>query len=303
MPREVTYKVGLIGHEKHAKKVEGTTQEITVQIHELESEPWEVDAELKYVGTEVPRLDAAQKATGAAKYTYDMNPAGLAFAGLVTSPHAHARVGSIDASKAKAMKGVLAVRTMPDQVAKYPGKIVAAVCAESESVLDDALASIDVTYEVLPAAPVTDVARMADAPQVNAQPNVRSVNRRRPRDVSEEFAKAPVSVEAEYRTAVQTHSCLEPHGCTVKFEEDGSVTVWASTQATAGFAGRRFGWNVAQDPYRSGSTRRRSHAIPDVEVHRNDNRTHERGDDAAPAPAPDRSFPRSQDRQYAGGAD
>lgn len=240
MPREVTYKVGLIGHEKHTKDVEGATQEITVQIHELEAAPWGVDAKLQYVGTEIPRLDGAQKATGAAKYTYDMNPPGLAFAGLVTSPHAHARVVKVDASAAKAMKGVLAVETMEGQVAKYPGKIVAAVCAESEGILGDALAAVKVTYEVLPAAAVTEDAMKDGAPQVNPQPNVRSVNRRRPRDASEAFAGAAATVKAKYRTAVQTHSCLEPHGCTVKFEDDGTVTIWASTQATAGFAGRRF---------------------------------------------------------------
>ena len=240
MPREVTYKVGLIGHEQHAKDVEGTTQDITVQIHELDAEPWGVDTKLEHVGTEVPRVDGALKATGAAKYSYDMQPPGLTFAGLVYSPHAHAQVTAVDASAAKAMKGVLAVKTMEGQRATYPGKIVAAVCAESEAILDDALASIRVTYDVRPVAAVTEDAMKEGAPQVTRRKNVRSINRRQPPDASKAFAEAEVAVQADYRTAVQTHSCLEPHGCMVMFEADGSVTVYASTQATAGFASRRF---------------------------------------------------------------
>ncbi len=241
MPREVTYRVGLVGHEKHAEGVEGVTQEITVQVHETDAEPWGVDAKLRWVGTEVPRLDGAQKATGAAKYTYDMNPPGLAVLGLVYAPHAHALVKSIDASKAKAMKGVLHVKTMEGQVVRYPGRPVAAVCAESETVLDDALASIEVDYEKRPVAAVTEDGMAEGAPRVAAdgRANLRSINRRRPRDASKVFEDAPVVVSGDYRTAVQTHSCLEPHGCTIVPEKDGSYTVYASTQATSFFASRR----------------------------------------------------------------
>ncbi|MDA1195246.1 MAG: xanthine dehydrogenase family protein, partial [Planctomycetota bacterium] len=242
MPRRVTYKVGLVGFEAEAASVEGTVREITVDVHELDASPWGADTKLTYVGTEIPRVDGPAKATGAAKYTYDVQPPGLVFAGVVYAPHAHARVASVDAAAARALPGVLEVRTFEGTRVTFPGAIVAAVCAENERVLEDALAAVLVTYESQPTAAVTEDAMAAGAPVVDPRrtSNVASTNRQPPPDTSAVFADAEHVTKATYRTAVQTHSCLEPHGCTVMLDAEGGATVWASTQATAGFASRRF---------------------------------------------------------------
>jgi xanthine dehydrogenase YagR molybdenum-binding subunit len=240
--REVTIKVGLIDHDAFKKDVPAAEQEITVRIHELEAEPWGRDAELRRVGHDVPRVDGVLKATGAAKYTYDVHPAGMAYAGLVVSPHAHAQVTSVDASAAKAMKGVLAVKTYEGRRVTYPGTIVAAVCAEDENVLDDALASVRVAYKVLGGPVVTEDAMREGATVVDPRrdSNVARSGGHSDGDAASAIAAAEVVVKAEYRTSIQTHSCLEPHGCTVKPEADGTATVWASTQATSAFAHGRF---------------------------------------------------------------
>ena len=105
MPRTVTYKVGVVGHEAYTSEVPDALQELTVEIHELDAEPWGREKTFRYVGHETPRVDGPAKVTGAAKYTQDINRPGLLYAGLLTSPHGHARVSKLDARAAKALKG------------------------------------------------------------------------------------------------------------------------------------------------------------------------------------------------------
>ncbi len=238
MPRQVTYKVGIENFEKYRKEVEGAVQEITVEVHELDAEPWPVDTPLRHVGHDIPRLDAPAKVTGAAKYTYDINTAGMTYCGFVTSPHAHAIIKKVDASKAESMKGVLGVKTFEGNRATYPGYIAAGVCAESPGILDDALQAIQVDYEVKPGPCTTEDAMKPGAETVDmrGESNVRGGRPMQRGKIDEAFGSADVKVAGEYRTAVQTHSCLEPHGSVVQVNPDGGATVWASTQATSGFA-------------------------------------------------------------------
>jgi xanthine dehydrogenase YagR molybdenum-binding subunit len=252
--RKVTTTVGLEGFPEIVRANPGLVREIEIEVDEQDAPPWGVGETLRWVGGEHPRLDGPAKATGAAKYTQDVNRPRMAFAGLLGSPHAHARVTAVDASAAKAMAGVLAVRTFEGTRVVYAGQPVAAVCAESPALLDDALAAVHVTYAVEPAAVTTDDALRDGAPQVepgrsnDRPPDARREVRRG--DVDAAFAQGAVVVEAEYRTAVQTHSCLEPHGCVVEISPEGNATVWASTQATAGFAGGRFARELGVPPNR-----------------------------------------------------
>ncbi len=226
MPREITYKAG----------IEGAEREITVQVHDLDCDPWPLGAELKHVGTDVPRVDGPDKATGAAKFTYDINRPNLAYAGVVAAPHAHAVVQKVDLSAAQAMKGVLATRSFEGRRVKHAGQAVAAVCAESEGVLSDALRAIRVTYEVKPNA-VTIEQALKDEVRVDdrggSNDNVGRPVRRGNADKAVE--EADVKVQAEYRTAIQTHSALEPHGSVTEIHADGTATVWASTQSCSSF--------------------------------------------------------------------
>lgn len=119
------------------------------------------------------RADAAAKVTGTARYTADVQLPGMLHAKVLRSPHAHARVVSVDASRARALPGVRAVLTRDnlDGVApgygyfikdqpvvaldrvRYTGDVVAAVAADTEAIALEALKLIDVEYEVLPAVP------------------------------------------------------------------------------------------------------------------------------------------------------
>ena len=145
------------------------------------------------VGTRPIRHDGADKVTGRAQYGADIQLPGLLFGKILRSPHAHARIKSIDASRALALPGVKAVVTSADfsqhggrladigegamsnprflsnnclaaDKVLYKGHAVAGVAAENSSIAELALALIDVDYEVLPA--VVDVldAMKDDAP-------------------------------------------------------------------------------------------------------------------------------------------
>jgi xanthine dehydrogenase YagR molybdenum-binding subunit len=220
------------------------SKEIEVEVHEQDAEPWGLDARLRVVGTAVTRVDGLPKADGSAKYTYDVNRPGMAFARALRCPHAHAKVVTLDLSRAQAMKGVLAAVPLGRERVTFPGAPVAAVCAESEAVLDDALASIRTKYEVLPHVVDATEAAAEDAPRVDPSRRNRQVDGGGRRgganrgDPDAALAEADAKVTAEYRTSVQTHVALEPHGTVAEFGPDGGLTLWTSTQAVGGARGQ-----------------------------------------------------------------
>ncbi len=130
------------------------------------------------VGTRPPRHDGFDKVTGAARFGADINLPGMLHGKILRSPHAHARIRSIDTSKAEALPGVMAVATaqdfpivqeraidfenaqgnpriiaeniLADRKVLYKGHAVAAVAAANPHVAEAALDLIEVDYEVLP---------------------------------------------------------------------------------------------------------------------------------------------------------
>ena len=82
------------------------------------------DKAMKVVGKRVPRVDAGERVTGRAIYTADLTRPGLACGKIKRSPHAHARIVSIDTSKAEKLKGVLAIVTAADFPVVEPGTII-----------------------------------------------------------------------------------------------------------------------------------------------------------------------------------
>src|SRR5215210_4060921 len=95
---------------------------------------WPPMDQRKVMGKRISRLDGTAKASGRAKYPTDLNPKDMLFAVLLTSPHAHARVRSIDTSAAEKMKGVTAVRVISKAGTEiqWAGTEVAVVAATSE---------------------------------------------------------------------------------------------------------------------------------------------------------------------------
>jgi CO/xanthine dehydrogenase Mo-binding subunit len=150
------------------------------------------DKQFKWVGTRPVRPDGVPKVTGRAQYGSDLTMPGMLVGSILRSPHAHARIRSIDIAKAAALPGVKAVVTSadfpeqpfayvgPERVAQnfwhmtrnimarekvlYEGHPVAAVAAASKAIADQALALIVVDYEVLPHVIDVDAAMAPDAP-------------------------------------------------------------------------------------------------------------------------------------------
>ena len=234
------------------------------------------------VGTRPIRHDGADKVTGRAQYGADIQLPGLLFGKILRSPHAHALIKSIDASRALALPGVKAVVTSADfsqhggrladigegamsnprflsnnclaaDKVLYKGHAVAGVAAESSSIAEQALALIDVDYEVLPA--VVDVldAMKDDAPVLHERlanavsPAVRAGGLRSDDDdnvstnvanrfvfevgdLEKGFQEADVVVEREYRTATVHQGYIEPHSATALWSPDGKATIWCSSQ-------------------------------------------------------------------------
>ena len=146
----------------------------------------------KWVGTRPVRPDGVPKVTGAAKFGADYRLPGMLYGKVLRSPHAHARIRSIDTSRAEALPGVKAVMTgtdLPDhpfayvgperlavnfwhvtrnimarEKVLYEGHAVAAVAAISNVIANRALALVDVDYEVLPHVIDVEEAMAEDAP-------------------------------------------------------------------------------------------------------------------------------------------
>jgi xanthine dehydrogenase YagR molybdenum-binding subunit len=179
------------------------------------------------IGKSIDRIDGPLKATGAAKYSYDMNRPGMLWAKVVTSPHAHAEVTSIDTSAAEAMNGVKGVWRDTEKEVRYAGEIVAAVAATSEEIAEEAARLVKIQYKPLDHQVVdTDAALSKDKPSKKDQGNV-----------DEAFTKADKVVEGEYGLPVISHCCLESHGQVTEIR-DGELYIWPSTQNVSRYSDR-----------------------------------------------------------------
>jgi carbon-monoxide dehydrogenase large subunit len=217
----------------------------------------------KSVNKAVPRIEGADKVSGKMRYAADIEcPAALA-AKILRSPLPHARIVSVDASKALKLRGVrtiitgadvagvmvgLRMKDMPllatDRV-RYVGEPVAAVAADSDEVAEEALNLIDVQYQELPfvtdpvaairpGAPVLhdNPAGYKNAPERDIElPNVQSYGKWSNGDLEAGFQKAARVFEHTFRTPLGFHGYIEPHACTVQINDDGRVEIWASNKA------------------------------------------------------------------------
>ena len=215
------------------------------------------NTDFKVVGTRPIRHDGTDKVTGRAKYGADFQASAMLQAKVLRSPHAHARIKSIDTSKAEALTGVRAVVTADDMpvdnaasrkvLAKdkvlYKGHPVAAVAAISAHIAENALALIEVEYEVLEALTEVRAAMRENAPlvqedqtteelgeQTGKHSNVATHFRYEQGDLEKGFAAADVIVEREYTTATVHQGYIEPQNGAAFWGTDGQVTVWTSTQ-------------------------------------------------------------------------
>jgi CO/xanthine dehydrogenase Mo-binding subunit len=200
------------------------------------------------VGKAQPRVDAYERVSGAAEYTFDVRLPGMLHAAILRSPHAHALVKNIDTSAAEKMPGVVAVLTgkspgadipwyggrTPSKLfeshCRYEGDEVAAVAAHTPYQAWDAVKAIQVTYEKLPFVIDQASALKPDAPKLHEAGNTAGDPRVTQRgDVEKGFAEADVVLEEAFYTSVQIHAPMETHGSVVKWDGE-KVTIWDSTQ-------------------------------------------------------------------------
>jgi len=223
----------------------------------------------RVVGTRPVRLDGVDKVTGKAIYGGDFVAPGMLHGAILRSPHAHARIRSIDASAAAALPGVKAVVTgadMPDDAALkaadrtgdtmaiarhsmaldkalFDGHAVAAVAATSPEVAQAALALIRVDYEVLRPVLSIEAALAPDAPLLHpghvtrgerpgkAEPsNVVGVTTHAKGDAAAGMAQADEVFEGTFSTPPIHQGYIEPHACVAQWNADGQAQIWASSQ-------------------------------------------------------------------------
>lgn len=208
-------------------------------------------ADGEVIGKNVRRIDAPSKVSGRLKYAGDIVMPGMLHVQVLRSPHAHARIVSIDTSAAQAIDGVEAVITAQDVPGedgfgvfvhdqpimargkvRYVGEAVAAVAAEDSLIAKRAVAAIKVVYEQL--APVfdPDEAMRAGAPIVHdyAPDNITKHIPIRVGDVEAGFAASDLVVEESYSTQAIEHAYLEPEAGLAYVDHDDVVTVLSPSQ-------------------------------------------------------------------------
>ena len=220
-------------------------------------------APAKLVGAPVKRVEDARLITGAAKYIDDLQIPGIAHVAILRSPYAHARIGSIDTTKAAAVPGVIAVVTGKDfehlpplpcawqaggvenfvntpraleiDRVTFTGAGVAAVVAESRDAAEDALALIDVDWEPLDVVVDAEQATAEGAPQLheNAPGNIVmdwSCGEKEATDQA--LAEADVVVKQRLVNQRLIPTPIEARGAAAQYEPStGEYTVWATSQA------------------------------------------------------------------------
>ena len=214
-------------------------------------------SEFSIIGKPTAMVDAAEKTTGAGKYTDDLSLPNMLIGKILHSPYPHARITRMDASRAEKLDGVVAVVVGTDapkpygilpvghdehalalDKVRYVGDNVACVVAISEAIAERALELIDVQYEVLPAYfdPEESMKAQTDLIHDNKPGNLEKDYHHAFGDPDKGFAEAEHMVEARFIANEVTHAAMEPHCTLASFELDphtgklGRLTVWSSTQ-------------------------------------------------------------------------
>jgi 4-hydroxybenzoyl-CoA reductase subunit alpha len=209
------------------------------------------------IGTNMRKIEGLAKSTGRAVYTDDVTFPGMLHGKILRSPLPHARIVSIDVSRAEALEGVHGVITgkdmpvtygiipwTPDEYplcvdrVRYIGDGVAAVAAVDEDTALQALDLIDVEYEELPAFfdPRDSAAADGSTPYVHDAKkegwngNITKIVQLEFGEVDEGIERADTVVEGDYFFEGTTHTPIEPHCAIGQWDGVGKLTVWSATQ-------------------------------------------------------------------------
>jgi xanthine dehydrogenase YagR molybdenum-binding subunit len=237
---DVEIKVGFAGH--YEKR--------TVSVPDGDAPPWDADTKFAVVGTDVDRVDGLLKASGRAKYSYDVTFPGMLYGMILRANIARGKLTGLELDDAKTMPGVAAVIAIKQvgHKVRFVGDEIAAVAATTLDQCRDAIEKIRASYEgeghnvdflTAEGAPQLDAAGDPAAPW---EPDT-DTDSKRAEDKKRAFAEVETALAASatqhtgtYRTEVQTHSSLETHGAVAKWTGD-DLDIWSSTQATFGVRG------------------------------------------------------------------
>ena len=218
------------------------------------------------IGRSIPRTDNTGKVTGEARYTSDVLLPGTLWAKTLRSPYPHARIKSIDVSRAEKAPGVRAVLTGNDvrgilygrryrdisvlaqDRARFMGERVAAVAAETLEQAESALDLIQVEYEELPAVFDPESALQEGAPLIHPDvgsykglpkpldcPTNRFVHDVFTRgDIEAGFAQADLIVDNTFTVPRVHQSFIEPHCCLVWIDDQERVQMWSPNKVPHG---------------------------------------------------------------------
>ena len=241
-------------------------------------------SEYQVVGKRPIRHDGVDKVTGRAKFGADIHLPGMLYGAVLRSPHAHARIVSIDTSAAESNPDVYAVMTAEDLIPGptvqtvflaqnrsenvmardkvfYKGHPVAAVASTSNIVAQQAVKLIKVIYEKLPGVFDVEAAISQSAPILHentkayslgstdySQSNVLGHEIYELGDINKGFDQAELVFEEEFKTSTVHQGYIEPQNGTASWSEDGKLTVWSSSQGHFGIRdqlGRILGVSIA----------------------------------------------------------
>ena len=221
-------------------------------------------AELKSVGRKTDRIDSRVKLTGEATYVSDMALPGMLYARVKTSPHARARIVSIDTTRAQALTGVRAVITgdeldyrlglyvvdkaiLAKGEVRHYGEAVAAVAADTLEIAQAAVELIDVEYEELDPVLHPLEAIKEGAPLVHPRlgeysymeaaftprpgTNIANHTKLRKGDTEKAFETCEWIIERTYTNPSVQHVPMETHVAIVQWGHDDEVTIWSSAQS------------------------------------------------------------------------
>jgi len=203
--------------------------------------------ELAVIGRRQKRLDGFEKVSGRSVFTDDVRLPGMLHGKIIRSPHARARIVSINTSKAEALPGVRVVVTGKDapglmfsahqpvfaqDVVNYVGEEVAAVAAADLVTAEEAARLIEVQYEPLDAAVNIRAALKKGAPQIHARApgNIGPVHARDFGDPDKVFAECDHIFEDQFRSPVQHNTLAEFHVALADFSNPDKLHMWTPTQ-------------------------------------------------------------------------
>ena len=204
------------------------------------------------IGTPRRKVDATAKVTGVLRFADDLVLPRMLFCKLLRATHPHARIARIDASRAAAMPGVVAVMTgaelpipfgilpvsqdehalCPD-IVRFVGDPVAAIAATTEEIAADACEHIEVEYEPLKAIESIDDALSTREPRLHDYGDDANVHKRVALefgDVDQAMTGADFVREDTFFYEGNTHLPMEQHAALAEWSPDGKLTIWSSTQ-------------------------------------------------------------------------